>query len=101
MPVPGGKTGAGRELALIPQAELAGVVGGEERKGALSRGQATVVTTGKQGYGVELAPTVAQRQRMGQHAGLSRVVENFASNWSRPAWISGEPRSRTVFRKRI
>jgi len=35
------------------------------------------VTTVKQGYRVELAPTVAQRQPMGQHAGLSRVVENF------------------------
>ena len=35
------------------------------------------MTTVKQGYRVELAPTLVQRQRMGQHAGLSRVVENF------------------------
>jgi putative transposase len=31
----------------------------------------------KQGYRVELRPTVEQRRRLGQHAGLSRVVENF------------------------
>lgn len=31
----------------------------------------------KQGYRVELAPTPDQRLRLGQHAGLSRVVENF------------------------
>ncbi|MEO3781621.1 RNA-guided endonuclease TnpB family protein, partial [Micromonospora sp. B11E3] len=31
----------------------------------------------KQGFRVELNPTVAQRVRLGQHAGLSRVVENF------------------------
>ena len=31
----------------------------------------------KQGFRVELRPTVQQRQRLGQHAGLSRVVENF------------------------
>lgn len=31
----------------------------------------------KQGFRVELAPTPAQRSRLGQHAGLSRVVENF------------------------
>ncbi|MDT5027781.1 MAG: putative transposase [Micromonosporaceae bacterium] len=34
-------------------------------------------TTIKQGYRVELAPTVEQRSKLGQHAGLSRVVENF------------------------
>jgi hypothetical protein len=34
------------------------------------------VTT-KQGYRVELAPTPEQHVRLGQHAGLSRVVENF------------------------
>lgn len=33
--------------------------------------------TDRQGYRVELAPTHEQRQRLGQHAGLSRVVENF------------------------
>ena len=31
----------------------------------------------KQGFRVELAPTLEQRLRLGQHAGLSRVVENF------------------------
>ncbi|PWU43530.1 transposase [Micromonospora globispora] len=31
----------------------------------------------KQGYRVELAPTAKQRSRLAQHAGLSRVVENF------------------------
>jgi putative transposase len=31
----------------------------------------------KQGFRVELQPTAEQRQRLGQHAGLSRVVENF------------------------
>jgi putative transposase len=31
----------------------------------------------KQGYRIELDPTVEQRQRLVQHAGLSRVVENF------------------------
>lgn len=31
----------------------------------------------KQGFRVELAPTGEQRSRLGQHAGLSRVVENF------------------------
>ncbi|GAA3184399.1 RNA-guided endonuclease InsQ/TnpB family protein [Nonomuraea roseoviolacea] len=31
----------------------------------------------RQGYRVELAPTREQRARLGQHAGLSRVVENF------------------------
>lgn len=31
----------------------------------------------KQGFRVEIRPTVGQRQRLGQHAGLSRVVENF------------------------
>jgi putative transposase len=31
----------------------------------------------KQGFRVELRPTAGQRQRLGQHAGLSRVVENF------------------------
>lgn len=31
----------------------------------------------RQGFRVELAPTLEQRQRLGQHAGLSRVVENF------------------------
>ncbi|WP_229690742.1 RNA-guided endonuclease InsQ/TnpB family protein, partial [Sphaerisporangium melleum] len=31
----------------------------------------------RQGFRVELAPTLAQRARLGQHAGLSRVVENF------------------------
>ncbi|TDB95253.1 RNA-guided endonuclease TnpB family protein [Actinomadura sp. 7K534] len=33
--------------------------------------------TVRQGYRVELAPTPAQAARLGQHAGLSRVVENF------------------------
>ncbi|MET7395670.1 RNA-guided endonuclease TnpB family protein [Dactylosporangium sp. NPDC005572] len=32
---------------------------------------------GKQGFRVELDPTAEQRVRLGQHAGLSRVVENF------------------------
>jgi putative transposase len=31
----------------------------------------------KQGFRVELHPTLEQRSRLGQHAGLSRVVENF------------------------
>lgn len=31
----------------------------------------------KQGFRVELRPTAEQRVRLGQHAGLSRVVENF------------------------
>ncbi len=31
----------------------------------------------KQGYRVELRPTAGQRVRLGQHAGLSRVVENY------------------------
>ncbi|MBM0259551.1 transposase [Micromonospora sp. 4G55] len=31
----------------------------------------------KQGFRVELSPTAEQRVRLGQHAGLSRVVENF------------------------
>ncbi|WP_406036823.1 transposase [Micromonospora sp. NBC_00898] len=31
----------------------------------------------KQGFRVELAPTTEQRVRLAQHAGLSRVVENF------------------------
>ncbi|MER6007694.1 RNA-guided endonuclease TnpB family protein [Nonomuraea angiospora] len=31
----------------------------------------------RQGYRVELAPTLQQRARLGRHAGLSRVVENF------------------------
>jgi putative transposase len=31
----------------------------------------------KQGYRVELDPSIEQRVRLGQHAGLSRVVENF------------------------
>jgi putative transposase len=31
----------------------------------------------KQGYRIELDPTAEQRQRFAQHAGLSRVVENF------------------------
>lgn len=33
--------------------------------------------TDRQGFRVELAPTLEQRARLGQHAGLSRVVENF------------------------
>jgi putative transposase len=33
--------------------------------------------TDRQGYRVELAPTLEQRARLGRHAGLSRVVENF------------------------
>ncbi|GII68405.1 transposase [Sphaerisporangium melleum] len=33
--------------------------------------------TARQGYRVELAPALQQRARLGQHAGLSRVVENF------------------------
>lgn len=33
--------------------------------------------TVRQGFRIELAPTPEQRQRLGQHAGLSRVVENF------------------------
>ncbi|GAA2209538.1 IS200/IS605 family element RNA-guided endonuclease TnpB [Nonomuraea monospora] len=33
--------------------------------------------TTRQGLRVELAPTVEQRSRLGRHAGLSRVVENF------------------------
>ncbi|TDD87804.1 transposase [Actinomadura darangshiensis] len=33
--------------------------------------------TTRQGYRIELAPTPAQAARLGQHAGLSRVVENF------------------------
>lgn len=33
--------------------------------------------TVRQGYRIELAPTLQQRARLGQHAGLSRVVENF------------------------
>ncbi|HVK26138.1 MAG TPA: RNA-guided endonuclease TnpB family protein [Actinokineospora sp.] len=32
----------------------------------------------RQGFRVELAPTDVQRVRLGQHAGLSRLVENFA-----------------------
>ncbi|MGH7630234.1 MAG: helix-turn-helix domain-containing protein [Gemmatimonadales bacterium] len=32
----------------------------------------------KQGFRVELAPTEEQRVRLGQDAGLSRLVENFA-----------------------
>ncbi|WP_222718727.1 helix-turn-helix domain-containing protein [Actinokineospora xionganensis] len=32
----------------------------------------------KQGFRVELAPTEEQRVRLGQHAGLSRLGENFA-----------------------
>ncbi|MEU6793499.1 RNA-guided endonuclease TnpB family protein [Nonomuraea wenchangensis] len=32
--------------------------------------------TDRQGYRVELAPTLEQRARLGRHAGLSRVVEN-------------------------
>ncbi|MGH3861049.1 RNA-guided endonuclease InsQ/TnpB family protein [Actinokineospora sp.] len=32
----------------------------------------------RQGFRVELAPTEEQRIRLGQHAGLSRLVENFA-----------------------
>jgi putative transposase len=31
----------------------------------------------RQGYRVELAPTLQERARLGRHAGLSRVVENF------------------------
>jgi putative transposase len=31
----------------------------------------------KQGLRVQLQPTAEQRQRLGRHAGLSRVVENF------------------------
>lgn len=31
----------------------------------------------RQGFRIELAPTPEQRRRLGQHAGLSRVVENF------------------------
>ncbi|SDL44482.1 Helix-turn-helix domain-containing protein, partial [Nonomuraea maritima] len=30
--------------------------------------------TDRQGFRVELAPTLEQRARLGQHAGLSRVV---------------------------
>ncbi|MEV4806202.1 RNA-guided endonuclease TnpB family protein [Nonomuraea sp. NPDC049421] len=33
--------------------------------------------TSRQGFRVELAPTLEQRARLGRHAGLSRVVENF------------------------
>ncbi|MEV4469237.1 RNA-guided endonuclease TnpB family protein [Nonomuraea sp. NPDC049504] len=33
--------------------------------------------TDRQGFRVELAPTLEQRARLGRHAGLSRVVENF------------------------
>ncbi|HEY9440141.1 MAG TPA: RNA-guided endonuclease TnpB family protein [Streptomyces sp.] len=33
--------------------------------------------TVRQGFRVELAPTLEQRARLAQHAGLSRVVENF------------------------
>ncbi|MBB5783586.1 RNA-guided endonuclease InsQ/TnpB family protein [Nonomuraea jabiensis] len=33
--------------------------------------------TTRQGFRVELAPTLEQRARLGRHAGLSRVVENF------------------------
>lgn len=35
------------------------------------------MSTVKQGFRVELAPTLEQRERLGQHAGLARVVENF------------------------
>jgi putative transposase len=35
------------------------------------------MTRTKQGYRIELDPTSEQRQRLGQHAGLFRVVENF------------------------
>ena len=35
------------------------------------------MTTARQGFRVEIAPTLEQRKRLGQHAGLSRVVENF------------------------
>jgi putative transposase len=35
------------------------------------------VKRAKQGFRVELDPTAGQRVRLGQHAGLSRVVENF------------------------
>jgi putative transposase len=35
------------------------------------------VSRTKQGFRVELAPTGEQRSRLAQHAGLSRVVENF------------------------
>ena len=35
------------------------------------------MTTTRQGYRIELSPTLEQRERLGRHAGLSRVVENF------------------------
>lgn len=35
------------------------------------------MTRVKQGFRIELKPTAEQRARLGQHAGLSRVVENF------------------------
>jgi putative transposase len=35
------------------------------------------VSHAKQGFRIELRPTAEQRQRLSQHAGLSRVVENF------------------------
>lgn len=43
----------------------------------MSVGLSRKVEKTRQGYRVELAPTLEQRARLGQHAGLSRVVENF------------------------
>lgn len=43
------------------------------------------MVTVKQGYRVELRPTAEQRRRLGQHAGLSRVVENFCLELVRAA----------------
>ncbi len=55
----------------------------------------------KQGYRVELRPTDVQRQRLGQHAGLSRVVENFCLEQVKAAFAQREAESRTGFRSQI
>lgn len=44
----------------------------------------------KQGYRIELAPTASQREAMGQHAGLSRFVENFCLDKIRAAFAQRE-----------
>lgn len=46
--------------------------------------------TTRQGYRIELAPTPAQAARLGQHAGLSRVVENFCLEKVRAALAQRE-----------
>ncbi|TYB65269.1 transposase [Nonomuraea sp. PA05] len=46
--------------------------------------------TGRQGFRVELAPTLEQRARLGRHAGLSRVVENFCLEKVKAAFAQRE-----------